>query len=41
MVSHNPERLLLERDETDDPPIKHTREESPPPITGTRVWLPP
>ena len=24
MVSHNPERLLLERDETDDPPTKRT-----------------
>ena len=41
MVSHNSERLLLERDESNDPPAKHTREESPPPITGTRVWLPP
>ena len=41
MVSHNPERLLLEREETNDPPVKRTREESPPPITGTRVWFPP
>ena len=41
MVSHNPEHLLLERDETNDSPAKCTREESPPPLTGTHVWLPP
>ena len=37
MVSHNPECLLLERDETNDPPAKHIREESSPPVTGTHV----